>query len=127
MSGAVEVQPLPAEDASRAVEWNLDEESKPVAHYQECWDRELAEANAPGIAATVRLCCLADAGGSLIGMMVYPAWAYLSQHDPVPFLTMYEQQSWALIPQLTNIFAAALGFVVFALPQLKGFVTHNYR
>ena len=61
------------------------------------------------------------------GMMTYPVWAYLTNHDQDPFLSVYQLHSWSLIPIITNIVVSALGFVVFALPQLKGFITRNYR
>eukprot|EP00802_Teleaulax_amphioxeia_P006614 Tamp_06618.p1 GENE.Tamp_06618~~Tamp_06618.p1 ORF type:complete len:483 (+),score=74.13 Tamp_06618:525-1973(+) len=117
---------LSSEAASREGEWNVDEKSQPLARYRPCWDPELAEANAPNIARTIRLCFLVDAVGSATGMLIFPIWSLLTETTAQPFFTMYEAQSWGLVPQVTNIVLALLVYVAFSLPQLKGFVTHNY-
>jgi len=117
---------LSSEAASREGEWNVDEKSQPLARYRPCWDPELAEANAPNIARTIRLCFLVDAVGSATGMLIFPIWSLLTETTAQPFFTMYEAHSWGLVPQVTNIVLALLVYVAFSLPQLKGFVTHNY-
>ena len=76
----------------------------------------------------MRACFLVDALGSIAGMLVFPLSDVLSGTPPrSAFLNMYEAQSWALIPQVTNVVLAIGVFIVFSLPQLKGFVAHHYK
>ena len=124
---------LPAEAAS-AGEGNVDEKSQPRARYRTCWDRELAEANAPNIARTMRACSFFLAVGSATGMLVAPVWASISAEGQCigckdklqPWSDVLAAHGWGLIPLVTNFVTSVLVFVVFSLPQLKGFVTHNY-